>query len=572
LPPQGQRPDPIGLRLADDASFEALLSTNPVPMWVYDLETLRFMAVNEAALTRYGYSKEQFLSLRLADIRPLEDLARLGDALGARHEEFQRSGPWRHMTADGQILWVDITSRLVEWEGRRAALVVATELPSESGSSGGRGGGHVVLSQGAAFGRVVSERLGHARMIGGVCGVVVVDIASIEEVTTAAGTAGGYAMAQGAVARIDAFLRSPHTLARLGGTQIGLVLIGSSVAAVLKEAETIERAFRLPIEVPGLGPLDCPVSVGVRVAEDDRAEADTVVHEAVLAARKASASAPGRRFVVFDTGLKQRAEQRFSREQAVRRALQRGEFEVHYQPVVDVTNRMVRGYEALLRWRRPGGVVEPAGEVVRVAEETGLILDLGTFVRARAVADAGALLFGPGLSLAINLSPYELARRDLVAEVEKLCERSGLDPSQLTFELTETALVDTSRDFWRYQQVHDLRATGAKIAIDDFGTGYSSLSYLKNLPVDLVKIDRSFVTDLATSQADSALVEAITKLSHALGLSVVAEGVESEGELAVLRQLGVDLAQGFLFGGPGPLSEVRRTVRSGARWGADRRR
>jgi EAL domain-containing protein (putative c-di-GMP-specific phosphodiesterase class I) len=187
-----------------------------------------------------------------------------------------------------------------------------------------------------------------------------------------------------------------------------------------------------------------------------------------------------------------------------------------------------------------------------VAEESGLIEAVGSWVRERALTEAGtALRLGPvPMTLSINLSGLELDLPDLTGRVLSLCERAGIEPESLCFELTESSLVSARDDRGRYEQVLALEATGARLAVDDFGTGYSALSYLKHLPVDVVKIDRSFVAGLDVTEADAVLVEAITRMSHALGLRVVAEGVETESELAVLREIGVDDVQGYLFARP----------------------
>ncbi|HLX89321.1 MAG TPA: EAL domain-containing protein, partial [Acidimicrobiales bacterium] len=325
------------------------------------------------------------------------------------------------------------------------------------------------------------------------------------------------------------------------------------------------RSLRRPRDPADPRLLDHGAFVGVGIVgpEDPPTEADALVHGAGLALEEARRAGRGNHLVVFDNRLRERITSEFSRDQAIRRALQAEDFSLHYQPIVDAESGDVHGYEALLRWRRPGGELEGPVEVIAVAEETGEIAALGSFVRRRALADFGALLaHSPELFLCINLSPYELEHQGLAAEVEELCRAAGVAPAQLCFELTESALVTASDDFWRFQQLLDLKRIGVRLAIDDFGTGYSALSYLKKLPVDVVKIDRSFVADLATSEADTVLVEAITRLAHALGLSVVAEGVETEMELQILKTLGVDRAQGYLLGRPAPPHDASERVPS----------
>ena len=543
-----------------DHAIELLLETSPVPMWIYDAETLRFLCVNDATLERYGYTEAEFLGMRATDIRPFEDMVRLADGDQPRPGEVARSGPWRHITAGGRTLWVDVASRVVEWDGRDAVLVIASELPSEPTSAARS---VPVLSHEAAFIRVVAERLDHARAIGAATAVVLVELAGVQRVHAVSGARDARALLDAAIASVEASCSPADTLALLGHTRVGVVCLAPTVTHLLGEAETVERNLRQPREPAEVRLADHSafVGVGLVASGDPPTEADALVRDAGVALEEAMRAGHGHHLVVFDNRLRERITSEFSRDQAIRRALHAEDFSLHYQPIVDTESGAVHGYEALLRWRRPGGELEGPVEVIAVAEETGEIAALGSFVRRRALAECGAMLArAPDVFLCINLSPYELEHQGLAEEVEELCRQSGVAPAQLCFELTETALVTASDDFWRFQQLLDLKRIGVRLAIDDFGTGYSALSYLKKLPVDVVKIDRSFVADLATSEADTVLVEAITRLAHALGLSVVAEGVETETELQILKTLGVDRAQGFLLGRPAPPQDTSASL------------
>ena len=539
-----------------DRAIRLVLSTSPVPAWLYDRETLRFVCVNDAAVERYGYDEGEFLAMRVTDIRPFEDLVRGHDPgrQGAR-EELERSGPWRHITASGRTLWVDVATRLVEWEGHDAVLVIASELPSEPTSSSRT---VPVLSHEEAFVRVMAERIDHARAIGGAAAVLLIELAGLERMHAVAGARDARAVLDEALSSVESSCSPTDTLALLGHTRLGVACLAPSTRHLLDEADAVERSLRRPRQADDPRLLERSAFVGVAVVgpDDPPSDADTMVHDAGVALDEAVRAGRGRHLVVFDNRLRERITAEFSRDQAIRQALAAEDFFLHYQPVVDTETGDIHGYEALLRWQRPGGDVEGPVEVIALAEENGDIVALGAFVRRRALADCRRLLAGsPELFLAINLSPYELDHLGLAAEVEELCRGAGVSPGQLCFELTETALVTASDDFWRFQQLLDLKRIGCRIAIDDFGTGYSALSYLKKLPVDVVKIDRSFVADLATSEADTVLVEAITRLAHALGLSLVAEGVETETDLQILKGLGVDHAQGFLLGRPAPLRD-----------------
>jgi len=540
---------------AAERAIQVVLSTSPVPMWIYDIETLRFLSVNGSAVDRYGYAEADFLGMRVTDIRPFEDLVRLAD-IDRHPEDVERSGPWRHVTCNGRTLWVDVASRVIEWQGRRAVMVIASELPSEPGS---HARSVPVLSHEPAFVRVVAERLDHARDIGAAVGVFLVELAGVDRLHTVAGVGDARAVLQDAIASVEKTCAATDTLALLGNTRLGVVCVAPSVERVLAEAEAVERVLHRPRQVEEAPMLEPGAFLGVRVVAADHppTEAGSVVDDAVLALEEAVRHGRGQHLVMFDSRLRERVTLQFSRDQAIRRALAAQDFSLFYQPIVDAESGVVHGYETLLRWRRPDGELEGPVDVIAMAESNGDIAPLGAFVRSTALAELGRVLAtSPELFLCINLSPYELDNQGLADEVASLCALHAVAPGQLCFELTESALVTASDDFWRFEQLLDLKRIGVRLAIDDFGTGYSALSYLKKLPVDVVKIDRSFVADLATSEADTMLVDAITRLAHALGLSVVAEGVETGLELEILKGLGVDRAQGYLLGRPSPSREA----------------
>jgi len=252
----------------------------------------------------------------------------------------------------------------------------------------------------------------------------------------------------------------------------------------------------------------------------------------------------------------------------LRRGLVRGEFRVHYQPVVDFARSEVIGFEALVRWQHPErGLIAP-DEFLAVAEETGLIVPIGGWVLREACAQAaGWAAESPGaphLTVSVNLSARQLADPELVSLVDGALAAAGLDPSLLVLEITEPVLME-NRDT-AVRVLRDLGARGVRVSIDDFGTGQSSLGYLKMLPVHTLKIDRTLVDGLAMDTEDAAIVAAIVQLGHALGLSVTAEGVEDGEQLGALRSLGCDLGQGYYFARPQPGEVVRALVHHRFRW------
>ena len=243
-------------------------------------------------------------------------------------------------------------------------------------------------------------------------------------------------------------------------------------------------------------------------------------------------------------------------ESALRRGLERGEFMLHYQPLVAMADCRIVGVEALARWSPPGGEMIPAARFIPVAEETGLIIPLGEWVLREACAQMKAWLEG-GLTLdtmAVNLSPHQFGRPNIHETIGDILAEIGLPARFLELEITEGSLMESGSDVER--KLNALKALGVRLAIDDFGTGYSSLAYLKRFPVDKLKVDQSFVRDIPDSRAGMEITAAVVGLGRALNLEVLAEGVETEIQLAHLRRLGCDTAQGYLLARPMPAAEI----------------
>ena len=547
------------------AAAQLLLAANPLPMWVYDLETLRFLEVNRSALTTYGYSRERFLQMRITDIRPAEELPRLRADLLAPRPDRQRSGPWRHRTADGTAMDVVVTSHLVEWEGRPAALVVAEGMPRTVAASGQTSSSTPPAATGTAglapmarevVARGITDRFPAV--------VMVVRCDHLDSCMAAIGVTGVYALREQLTQRIRRLLPAGSLMAA-EGEDFWVVCPHVEDGRARRLAGQLVLEIPRPVDLPGVGEIVVSASVGVRIAGPGPKDADALLMEASVAMRVAAAQGGGR-VVVFDPSVQRVAAARFVNEQALRQALRAGEFCVHYQPIVDLASGEVHGFEALLRWQRPGhGVVGPE-YVIGAAEESGLIVPIGAWVLNRALADFRALQReAPNASVAVNLSPHQLRDRGLVGRLKAGCAKEQIDPRSICLELTETALVRVGADVSEYARLLALRDTGVSLAVDDFGTGYSALAYLKQLPIDIVKIDRSFVADVVGNSADMVLIDAIVRIAHALGLRVVGEGVETVDQALALHDLGVDLAQGYFFGRPVPLASVARVLKGGSR-------
>jgi EAL domain-containing protein (putative c-di-GMP-specific phosphodiesterase class I) len=325
--------------------------------------------------------------------------------------------------------------------------------------------------------------------------------------------------------------------------------------------ERILKAFSTPFQLTH-GEAVTSASLGVALAADPDQDVGNLIRDADAAMYRAK-EAGGGRLMLFDEVTRQRALTRLHTETALRRAIEREEFRVYFQPEVSVESGRIVGVEALVRWEHPErGLVGPDA-FIALAEETGLIVPIGTWVLNEACTLARRWqverLGGDPLVVRVNVSARQLAADDLVDVVAAALERSGVDPEHLCLEVTESVLVEDPDASAR--KLAALKAVGVKIAVDDFGTGYSSLEYLRRFPVDCVKIDRSFVRGIPHSSEDVAIVNAVIDLGHALGLSVTAEGVETDEQLDRLQSNGCDTAQGFLFSRPEHPDVVERLLR-----------
>ena len=301
-------------------------------------------------------------------------------------------------------------------------------------------------------------------------------------------------------------------------------------------------------------------SIGIAVGDAGRVTPEELLREAEIAMVRAKED-PTRRLLLFEPTMSAAMLERIDLENDLRAALERGELRAHYQPIVDLHDGRIVGFEALVRWQHPTRGLIPPLSFIPMAEETGLIAPLGRWVLETACRQAVAWRGrtpGAPLVMSVNLSARQFVQSDLVEEVAGILTMTGMEPGELELEITESVLMDQSEGGIR--TLRSLRELGVRLVLDDFGTGYSSLSYLKNLPLDTIKIDRSFVVGL-DGVADRSIVEAVLALAHGLGIGVVAEGIETETQRAQLIALGCDLGQGYLFSRPVPAIEATRLLK-----------
>ncbi len=358
--------------------------------------------------------------------------------------------------------------------------------------------------------------------------------------------------------RLRGCLKKSDLIARLGGDEFAVIQTGiQSSADVLSFVTRIYEAIRQPYHCLG-HQLSTDASIGIALAPQDGADLDQLIKNADLAMYGAKGS--GRRtHRFFEPAMDASAKARLTMEQDLRQALVNGGFEIHYQPLVDLRTNDVSGCEALLRWRHPErGWVSPA-EFIPIAEDTGLINELGDWVLRMACNEAAT--WPAHVRIAVNVSPVQLKCDTLALRIAGALAASGLDPRRLELEITEAVLIRD--DEAALSILHQLRSIGVRIALDDFGTGYSSLSYLKRFPFDKIKIDRCFVADIAEASGAPVIVQAVVNIAAASNMTTVAEGVETEAQREMLRSLGCTEMQGYLFSKPKPAADVRKLFSPG---------
>ena len=380
--------------------------------------------------------------------------------------------------------------------------------------------------------------------------VLSLDLDGFKRVNESLGQAAGDQVLQEVGGRLRASIHAADTCARLGGDDFGVLLDGDSTPEdALATAGNILAALRLPIEIAGTS-IRLTASMGVSTTGPTEVDAAGLLRRAEVA-KSVAQNRGGDRVVVFEPAMQEAVQTRFELESELRRAIDQAEFVLNYQPIVDLQTGDLVGAEALIRWDHPThGRIAPS-VFIPLAEETGLIDEIGTWVLRTACVEAArwaALSPGRVPRVSINLSAHQLADPQLAWTVQAAMAQAGVTPSWVTLELTESMLMQNSSA--ALERLHAIRALGVQIAIDDFGTGYSSLAYLERFPITHIKIDRSFVTPLDDPGWGAGLVHAIIEIGRALGLTTVAEGIETPVELRRLQELGCVLGQGYLFAQP----------------------
>ncbi|HUQ75847.1 MAG TPA: EAL domain-containing protein [Burkholderiales bacterium] len=414
------------------------------------------------------------------------------------------------------------------------------------------------------FGQRLDHAINQADRRRGRLAVLFIDLDRFKVINDTLGHEFGDRLLREVAQRLLGVVRAADTVARLGGDEFVVLLedIGEPVAAA-GVAQKLIASLAQGVTLAGKE-YHVSASVGVSTYPDDARDAQELLKFADIAMY--GAKEQGRNtFQFYAARHNIHTVERLTLESGLRRALERGQLVLYYQPLVEVRRRRIVGVEALVRWQHPELGLLPPGSFIGIAEETGLIVPIGQWVMQAACAaqrswlDAGL----PPMRMSVNLSPRQLQYGELIADIARTARASGCEPRTLTFEITESMVMqDPER---AVALLEEMRALGVRIAIDDFGTGHSSLSYLKRFPADELKIDRSFITDIPADKGDAAITQAIISLAHSLGMGVVAEGVETQAQLDFLTAQGCDEFQGYLFSKPLPDTELRELLASAKR-------
>ncbi len=401
----------------------------------------------------------------------------------------------------------------------------------------------------------------------GLFAVLFLDVDGFKLVNDSMGHHVGDEMLVAIARRLEQCVRGGDIVARLGGDEFAILLERiSDVRDAAMVAERVQEALHAPLSIGGYEHATS-ASIGVALSSGASEQPEYVLRSADIAMYRAKNSGRGR-YEMFDRAMHAEALTRLQIETDLRHAFERDEFFLHYQPIIALADGRITGVEALVRWRHfERGVVSPA-TFVPVAEDTGLVVPLGRWVLREACRQAvswqGHGRDGTPFAISVNLSVREFAQPDLVRAVSAILDETGLSPTALRLEITESAIIGQKHP--AIETVEQLRALGVAIHLDDFGTGYSALSYLHRLPLDAVKVDRAFTSSIDQEERPLHVVRAIISLAHAIGLEVVAEGVTNARQLELLRSMGCDLAQGFIFSRPCNTQEIDALLATAPRW------
>lgn len=537
-----------------ERQFRLIFDRNPLPFWVHDAHTLRFLEVNRTASLQYGFSREEFLTMQLRDICP-GGLPEAGGLVRSAAAGFEDAHVSQHRRKDGSTLQARIHGSEIRFGGRDARLVLAEDVSEriEYERELAYRARHDQTT-GLINVQTLSDRLDQGQAPG--YQVVYLQLRGLQPIRDSLGREAADDVLRTLAARLQQWADDFGLAAHQPDEDFVLAILHPQRSAAALEAAI--EAVREPIGDSDGSMQRLDARFGL--AEDDGSghRAERIIDNAALAAHALESAA----FEIsrYDGALARRYSDRLRLAARLRAAIEQNEFELHFQPIVRVADGSVAALEALVRWpQRDGGDIPP-GDFIPLCEDTGLIVPLGNWILRRA-AQAQAWLQRQGcddLPVAVNVSAVQMLQADLPGELEAACAQAGISPSALHMELTETVVMNRPEQGMAAMQ--RLRDAGVCISLDDFGTGFSSMSYLRHLPLSSIKLDRTFVHDVDRDERNASICRALLQLGHSLGLVMIAEGVERPEELEWLRRHDCDQVQGFLLGRPQPLELALQRV------------
>lgn len=554
-------------RRLSDSRYRTVVDQAGDGIFLVDAATGRLTEANPALRRRLGFSAQEIAELKVEDVLVETPIGL--DTAAFHHFANTRSSPRtiKQRCKNGQLLDVEVTVSQLEIDGRPTLCYIAHDVTERKNIElellrNQRRLDHLAHHDSLTglpnrlFLRTHLEQALQACSADDGLAVLLLDLDNFKIINDSCGHNVGDELLMEVARQLKKFVGPRGLVARLGGDEFVVVLnkIAARDAAAL-DADAILKMLTAPVRAAGRA-ISTSVSIGVTLCPHDSRDLDAVLRNADLAMYRAKES--GRSNVqFFEPKMNTQVRHRLTMEHALRRALKQKQFVVHYHPLIEIATRRIVGLEALVRWEHPRLGLMPPTKFIPIAEESGLIVPLGEHV-LRTVCEQVVRWQAsdvPTVPVAVNWSAIQLQRQSVVEVVQRILSETGMQPELLSLEITEGALMRNAREHAAALQV--LRDAGVCIQIDDFGTGYSSLSYLRELPIDTLKIDRSFINRVDENPADGAIVSAILAMAKSLDLRVVAEGVETAAQLEALHRHGCEVAQGFFFSRPLPADQCR---------------
>jgi diguanylate cyclase (GGDEF)-like protein/PAS domain S-box-containing protein len=560
---QGQSKE--ALRQSETA-YRLLFDSNPLPMWVFERKTLKFLAVNEAASRQYGFSSQEFLTMTIADIRLTEDIPALLEATATPSQGLQEAEAWRHRKKNGAIIDVEIVGHDLTFQGIEAELIAARDITDRKVAEERIQylALHDVLT-GLPNRTLLQDRLAKAlaaaRRQKDKVALLFLDLDRFKDINDSLGHSVGDLLLQEVAERLKTWGREQDTVARLGGDEFLITVTDvKDVPDAAVAAERLMDAMTAEFVIQGHS-LSIGCSIGISIFPEHGTDVETLIKNADAALYRAKEDGRNN-FRFFADDMNAQVVERLTLENSLRLALGKKELFLVYQPQMDIGSGRIIGLEALLRWQHPQLGPVPPDKFIQIAENSGLIVPIGEWVlrtacsQARKWQDEGL----PAVTMAVNVSAVQFRQEGFSDLIKRVLHETGLTPQYLELELTESLLLANAEV--TLSVVHGLKAMGVTLAIDDFGTGYSNFGSLRQFGVTKLKIDRSFIQDVAAKPDDAAITTAIISMARSLNLKVIAEGVEDEAQMSFLRAHQCDEIQGYYFSKPLAFDKVADKLRS----------